>query len=106
MFWTVVSSHSQSAETRKLEDVITKPLPNNDRHHVAALTALLRLSGVMSHMLIWYLEAVSSASTISGFRSWDIQTETWTPSRRQQVDLISLLYLFSNKVNMLKHAVN
>jgi hypothetical protein len=110
MFRTVVSSHSQSAETRKLEDVITKPLPNNGRHHVSSLTALFRLSGVMSHvtyMFTWYCRGRHFWLHYSGLqvlgctdRHMDTLTQTARWSHKPP------LFVSFNKENMLKHAIN
>jgi hypothetical protein len=53
----VVSSQSQREETRELEYLISEPLPSNGLLYGPSLTALFRLSGVMSHliyMFIWY----------------------------------------------------
>jgi hypothetical protein len=68
---TVVSSQSQRAETRESEDPIIEPLPSNGRLRDACLTALFRLSGVMSHVTCLYgtVTVVSSGSTMPAFRT-------------------------------------
>jgi hypothetical protein len=58
------SSQSHLAETYELEDIITEQFHRNGRLYGSSLTALFRLSGVMSHVIV---TAVSSGSAIQGF---------------------------------------